>query len=499
MATPVTSTTFLSNYNDDYTDSDHYHRILFNNGRSLQARELTQSQTIIQKELARLAGFVFNEGGMFSTSPGSILAGRDAINFVKVGTLPIGYAALVGSIITNTAGVKAIVKAVIPAAGSDPNTLFVVYTTSNSLLSEQPDVGPRIFQAGEVLSHNAPGLDAGTISIQSVNTSSNPATGKGAFVEVPQFNTFAAGHLILVEKQSLVLSKYSSSPTTVVGFKLTQQVITTSDDIALFDNSGSTPNLTSPGADRFKITMTLIEESNVPAGDTFYSVFDIKSGVARNIKNQDNLLGELGSILSSRTQDITGNFVVHGTPFGKFGVEVADDSADTHLLYKISGGVGFVSGNRIERSTGTTIRVAKARDLNNDREAVTNEFIAASYGNFFLADSAHGLINGIDTLSTVNLYSANQRAGSNLGTARIRMVDEFDNQYRIHVFDVALTGTNSLNQVRSIGTSAANYANIASLDARFDIHDRANSSLLFPLNRKRADTVENVTMAVSRI
>ena len=51
MATPVSSTTFLSEYNDDYRDSDHFHRILFNNGRALQARELTQLQTIIEKEV----------------------------------------------------------------------------------------------------------------------------------------------------------------------------------------------------------------------------------------------------------------------------------------------------------------------------------------------------------------------------------------------------------------------------------------------------------------
>ena len=51
MATNLNNTTFLSEYNDDYRDSDHYHRVLFNNGKALQARELTQSQTIIQKEL----------------------------------------------------------------------------------------------------------------------------------------------------------------------------------------------------------------------------------------------------------------------------------------------------------------------------------------------------------------------------------------------------------------------------------------------------------------
>ena len=68
MATNLTKTTFLTQYNDDYRDSDHYHRILFNNGRALQARELTQSQTIIQKEVERLAKFVLTEGAIINNA-----------------------------------------------------------------------------------------------------------------------------------------------------------------------------------------------------------------------------------------------------------------------------------------------------------------------------------------------------------------------------------------------------------------------------------------------
>ena len=52
MAT-YTSTTFSSTYKDDFADSNNFHRILFNSGRTLQARELTQSQTITQKEIER--------------------------------------------------------------------------------------------------------------------------------------------------------------------------------------------------------------------------------------------------------------------------------------------------------------------------------------------------------------------------------------------------------------------------------------------------------------
>ena len=62
MATPVTTTTFTTTYKDDYRDSDQYYRILFNAGRALQARELTQMQTITQEEIGRFGRNIFVEG-----------------------------------------------------------------------------------------------------------------------------------------------------------------------------------------------------------------------------------------------------------------------------------------------------------------------------------------------------------------------------------------------------------------------------------------------------
>ena len=499
MGTPVTSSTFLSQYNDDFTDSDHYHRILFNNGRALQARELTQMQTIIQKELARLAGFVFTEGGMFSTSPGSLLAGRNAVSFVKVDSLPTGYAKLVGSEISNAAGVKAIIKAVIPAVNGDNNTLLVVYTAGNNQSSSNTNSTPRIFLSGETLNHDADGLDAGTFNVQSTDTSVNPATGKGSFIEVPQFNTFVAGHLILVEKQSLVISKYDPNPTDTIGFVLKQEVISATDDIALYDNSGSTPNLTSPGADRYKITLTLKKSADVDSDETFYQVYDIVRGVARNIRNQDNLLGELGAIMNNRTSDISGDFVVQRTPFGKFNLEIQDDSDDNYLLYKVGGGIAFVSGNRIERSEQTTIRTKKPRSATNDRETVATEFTAARYGNYFIATTIKGLVNEIDTLGQVNMYAAINRGGGTVGTCRIRFVDEFNGTYRIHVFDVSFNSGKSVGDVLSIGTSASNFANIDKVNDLIDIHDRGENSLLFPLPGRRVDTVQSISCNIGKL
>ena len=64
MATTLTNTTFTTSYRDDYADSNNYNRILFNSGTALQALELTQMPTILQKQIERLGNNIFKEGAV---------------------------------------------------------------------------------------------------------------------------------------------------------------------------------------------------------------------------------------------------------------------------------------------------------------------------------------------------------------------------------------------------------------------------------------------------
>lgn len=78
---------FKTTYKDDHADSDGYHRILFNSGRALQARELTQLQTIVQKEITRLGQNVFKDGAPVNNA-GSAFERK--LEFVKIkATTPI--------------------------------------------------------------------------------------------------------------------------------------------------------------------------------------------------------------------------------------------------------------------------------------------------------------------------------------------------------------------------------------------------------------------------
>src|SRR5210317_1293882 len=138
MPNTFTTSSFATTYKDDFRDSDHYHRILFNSGRALQARELTQMQTIIQEEIARFARNIFKDGA--SVNPGAITV-NNKYYYVKLDNefnqLPEDTSDLIGREFTTThvePGIKFRVVEAIQgdAVTGDPPTLYIQYTSTSA-------------------------------------------------------------------------------------------------------------------------------------------------------------------------------------------------------------------------------------------------------------------------------------------------------------------------------------------------------------------------------
>ena len=135
MTTKFTRELFGTTYKDDFKDSDNYHRVLFNSGRALQARELTQMQTIIQKEMERFGRNIFKEGA--SVVPGGYVI-NTRYEFIKLDTStfalptdPNTLALMINDEFTGqTSGIKFKVLQVEAATGTDPATIFGVYTST---------------------------------------------------------------------------------------------------------------------------------------------------------------------------------------------------------------------------------------------------------------------------------------------------------------------------------------------------------------------------------
>jgi len=54
----------VSPYFDDYSEDKNFQKVLFRAGRSLQSRELTQSQSILQNQIERMGDHFFKEGSI---------------------------------------------------------------------------------------------------------------------------------------------------------------------------------------------------------------------------------------------------------------------------------------------------------------------------------------------------------------------------------------------------------------------------------------------------
>ena len=54
----------ISPYFDDFDEDKKFTRILYRPGRAVQARELTQGQSLQQKQIERFANFFFKQGSI---------------------------------------------------------------------------------------------------------------------------------------------------------------------------------------------------------------------------------------------------------------------------------------------------------------------------------------------------------------------------------------------------------------------------------------------------
>ena len=125
MATTLTSNTFTSTYKDDFRDSDHYHKILFNSGVALQARELTQIQTILQTQIARLGNNLFKEGAVIKPGGANL---QPKYEFIKLdpSTDFSNNASWIGATFQgDESTIQVKVLQYIAAEGSDPGTVYV--------------------------------------------------------------------------------------------------------------------------------------------------------------------------------------------------------------------------------------------------------------------------------------------------------------------------------------------------------------------------------------
>ena len=370
----------LSPYYDDFNESKKFHRVLFRPAFAVQARELTQAQTQIQNQVERVSDHLFEKGAM--VIPGEI--GYD-LNYHSVKLSAKSNSTLSdynGLEITGaTSGIVAKVVGVAVADGTDPDTLFVKYTKTGT------DNTATQFSASETLNCTINSL-AATATVDSVHT--------GCAAEVQKGVYYINGYHVEVSQQTVILDKYTNTPSYRVGLLVTESFVTPNEDASLNDNAQGSSNQNAPGAHRFKILLTLTKLSLASTADAnFVELLRLKKGIIQNqVRTTEYAVIE--DTFARRTYDESGDYALrdfdldlreHLLSGDNRGIYASVDGGDAD---KIAAGMGpgkaYVRGYELETIGTTFIDIDKTRDFETENNFKTR----FNLGNYFNVNNVYG-------------------------------------------------------------------------------------------------------------
>lgn len=402
-------------YFDDFDETKDFYRILFRPSYAVQSRELTQIQTLLQKQIERFGGHIFKNGSM--VLGGQTTLETDKVSYVMLAKThngeTIDTANFVGKFIVDTTnrGVRAYVVQVIAQTDETQPILMVKYVTNAEFAS-----GDLNIQTEDALY----GADVYT----PLPTETFSATGNGSICSIDTGVFFVNGLFVYVAPQTLILDYNSQTPTYRVGLEITESVVDEGADSTLLDPALDASNYQAPGATRYKVTLTLAKRSLSSTDDTaFIDMLRVENGkLTKKILYAQN--SELENTLARRTYDESGSYTVR-----PFQLALSADSTYANAYNAIlEAGKAYVLGYEYETIAPTIVKSERARDVAN----VYNYPLTIDYQNYvdvtkltgpIYFNTLHPLdVHCVNTAS-IDVTSTTNASATKIGTIRIRALD----------------------------------------------------------------------------
>lgn len=494
----------ISPYFDDFNSDDSFYKVLFKPGYPVQARELSNLQSILQHQIESFGSHIFKEGSM--VIPGSVT--YDANYFsVKVNPDHLGIditvylKSLIGKKVKGQkSGVVASIKnyTLPPDEGVSDITLYVKYLDSdiNFEISQFNDGEDLILQENVTYGNTTINTGDTILTVVSQNASS-----VGSAVGLDKGVYFIRGTFVEVPTSVVVLDPYSNTTSYRVGLNIFEEIVTSVDDSRLNDNARGFTNYAAPGADRFKITVKLSKKPIDDFEDTnFVELVRIDKGGIKKLQNTATY-SEIKDYFAKRTFEESGNYALN--PFTVNILNSLNDEISSNGLYidtekteqgnipsddlmcvRVSPGKAYVKGYDVDLPGSRIIDVKKPRDI----KTIKSALIPFEMGNLLKVNNVVGTpLLGLSSSNVVKLYNrrrntstTNAGTGTLIGDARVYSFSVSDAPYSgastewdLYLFDIqtytALTLGSSLGAndapvstfVRGLSSGAAGYVAVA--------------------------------------
>jgi sporulation protein YlmC with PRC-barrel domain len=421
----------VSPYYDDYDPNKNFYKVLFRPGYSVQSRELTTLQSILQDQIEKYGNYQFKQGQL--VIPGEVGLNTQ-LNYVKISSVsevPINedgeivfkkydIAQLVGEkLVGITSGVQAIVLKTQYETEESSDTIFVSYISSGDSNLEAT------FRQGENLEVvdgvNTPILTVGTdgavlpnfVEIENIDTGEvrtqvSPALGFSSGVSIQEGVYFVNGFFVTNREQLVILDAYNNRASGRIAFDIEESIVTPEEDSSLFDNSRGSSNFSAPGAHRLKIDLIAKKYGyRQTLGQNSILLLSIKNGsVEKKVTRDEYSLIE--TTLARRTYDESGDYVVSNFDFdvreyyqkdnngGVFAKSnntglvngLTESEANSKLLGTVGTGKAYVKGFEVINKETKYITLDKATDT------ITRNDVRLTFSGLssFYVTNVHGTI-----------------------------------------------------------------------------------------------------------
>ena len=519
----------IAPYYDDFDKEDNFHRVLFRPGFSIQARELTQLQSILQNQVERFGRHMFQEGtvvipGQLSYSNitdtiqlASTFAGETIdLNQYLNTTTPV--------IITGaTSGMTAKVIGVQDATSTTQPILVVQYINSGSDNETFKFADNENISADVSITHTT----SYESQVASATTHDELAARRGSAVKIEEGVYYVRGQFVRCAAQELILSTFNVRQSARIGFTVTEELTTPEVDASLTDNATGTSNFAAKGAHRLKINLILSKRDLGSSEDTdFIELMTIRDGVQIVNTTEVTKYSQIGDTLARRTFDESGDYTVRPFQFevkesidnsvktkqfdGQYtNGQLTDDgniAGEEFLAIACSLGKAYVRGYEIEKTSLTHKDLRKARSFESINAGVSNLEI----GNFVRVTNVFGQpdiadISGETTpYKTVQMFDSKtttrgSASGKNIGVARTRTFEysqgvagETGTEHKLFLFDIQMFTRIELND-----TPSPTLTSVHTTGARVKGHTSNAIGFLFSTAAKDDTTADAVINLVN--
>jgi hypothetical protein len=477
-------------YYDDFDPSNNYHKILFRPGRAVQARELTQAQTILQNQISNFADHFFTQN---TPIKGGKLTIDTNVEYLKLNYEYAGSEIVASDFknqyITDATGkvIAYVVATEEGVADGDPPTLILTYSSSTKFTNSANVLILDTIENGTV---------ATTVTSNANGKSSIASVANGIFYVVNGYSTsskenddgtynkYSIGNFVDVLPQTIILNKYDNTPNARIGLDIVEYVTDYVTDSTLLDPALGSSNFQGPGADRYTINLTLTTKKSTDgagADSNFIELARVESGeIIRQVNSTS--YSQIDDYFAKRTFETNGDFVVKN--FSIIPSKNTFTSGTDKYILNVGPGLAYVHGYRTENQSTLKLDADRARTTAN----INNNIVTPAYGNYFYVNTLAGA-NGdyIDTttsqaidfhicntamVTTTNTMTYNSTLAA---TGRLRYLrynssgtdsDTTSYVYKAHISDLTVKSLSGNVEFANANTVSVNNNTLATFSTR---------------------------------